>query len=173
MIISGKKSILFPITPKDFDYLNKLTTSSDSWLMGNLAPVVKGESRGWLARTKEGKASRNIGFICFLPITDFSVNLQTVIDKQFAQGLDKQIQNNHYTFVEDALQSAIKSLLESDGIVRIELAVFPEDRLAIELLKNIGFQVEGKLRKCYKDNGEYKDILSMAIVKESEVKNVK
>ena len=151
MILTGKKSILFPITRKDYGYLEKLIQTikdetKPSWLVGNPPPLVKEQSEGWLARTKEGKASRNIGMILFTPLTVFSATMQYLIDNIFYNGIDKELKNDRYTYAEDVIRIALDKVFEN-GIAKVEVPVMSDNKLTLAFLKRVGFRLEGHFKK--------------------------
>lgn len=165
MIISGKKSILFPITPKDSDYLDKLATSSGSWLIGNRMLAVENESRGWLARTKEGKASRNIGVIIVTLMPMFSAIMKYFVDNTFFNGIDKELKNNRYTYAEDAIRIALDEIFKN-GIIRVEILVMRKDELTLSFLKKVGFKISGQFGT--KQDDKLQDYFLLTLWKEAK-----
>jgi len=49
------------------------------------------------------------------------------------------------------------------GLERVELEVFASNHAAIRLYENLGFEVEGTLRRACKLDGNYDDLLRMAV----------
>lgn len=171
MIITGKKAVLFPITPKDYPYLTNLIEGIEgkdkpSWLVGNPPPLVREQSEGWLARTKEGKASRNIGMILFTPMPMFSATMQYLVDNTFYNGIDRELENNRYTYVEDVVRIALGEVFKN-GVIRVEIPVNTENKLALSFLKRVGFRLDGRFEKKQDDNN-IQNYLLLSLWKEEQ-----
>jgi len=50
---------------------------------------------------------------------------------------------------------------------RVELAVREDNRPAIALYKRLGFELEGVRRNAFRVDGKYRNLLAMALLKES------
>lgn len=169
MILTGKKTVLLPITSKDLEYnadlMASMETTSPACFLGNplVAPQI---GYGWLAKTKEGKASRNIGFMAYMPINEITVTPLCLIDYKFACDLDKQA-HKKYTYVEDAVNTMIGQLFTRFN--RIEITAFPENELGIFIFRKLGFDHEGVLRGAFLQGNKIRDLVIMAKVRSMEV----
>ena len=54
------------------------------------------------------------------------------------------------------------------GLERVELEVFASNRVARQLYEQYGFSVEGTLRRARKLDGEYDDVIIMALFPTSD-----
>ena len=66
----------------------------------------------------------------------------------------------------EALNLLIKFALDKMNIRKIKALVFKENVLAIKLYKSCGFVEEGVLRKEVYKNGDFKDVVIMALFKD-------
>lgn len=70
----------------------------------------------------------------------------------------------------DALKVLIKFIFEEVNMKKIKLGVFSFNKRAIACYKKIGFTEEGTLKKELYRNGEYHDVIYMAIFKDDFMK---
>lgn len=65
------------------------------------------------------------------------------------------------------LERAVAEALER-GLTRIELEVFGSNEAAVALYEGVGFQVEGRKRHARKLDGDWDDVLIMALLESEE-----
>lgn len=73
----------------------------------------------------------------------------------------------------DAIKTLLKFLFMNRGANRVELEVVDSNIRAIGCYKKCGFKEEGKKRKRYFIEGEFRDLLIMGIIKEEYPKENK
>jgi len=160
-IISGKKTVLFSLVPAYREYFDELCADKNSLILG----TSPDGHRGWLIKTKEGKRTRNVGIIAFTPTSNTSLILQARFDSIFAVDIEPELQKR-YTFIEDALITALDYIFSLNGVYRVEIPILPERRISRVVLEKVGFRQEGCMRNAIRMDGKLKDIVIMALVKE-------
>jgi len=68
-------------------------------------------------------------------------------------------------YAREAVSTLIDWAFSKMNLHKIYLNVFVTNQKSVHLYENIGFQIEGKLKKEYKIRGEYTDMLRMAVLK--------
>ena len=121
-IIVGKRVVLFPLELADLDHFINLHREDKSGMMGRfclremtyeearkyvLTLLATNQIRVWTGYTKEGKASKRLGYVYLTDITAFSCKVVGIIDKEVLKGLGKVIRQGKYTFSEDALRTIL------------------------------------------------------------------
>ena len=181
----GKKVILYPMVEKDYDYFFEVYGQEENKKLYQLGEIgdseaIKtsfierqgnGEIYPWIVYTIQGKASRKVGIIFVILEGEHRCNINGVIDKIFLKGLAQRIKNNEkITYTEDSIKAVIKFCFKELQRERIEATIEYSNRLAINLMKKVGFRREGILKKFAKIGDAYLDIVIMALLKE-EYKN--
>lgn len=178
--VEGKKVFLYYATPADGGAMADMFKDMDKserlgfydWdlavedIEGYLNKVVMGSPSKllWVAKTKEGKATRTVGFIWFNLILPHWVNLEGMLNVQFVNGIDKEFKKGKYTYLEDALITAVKYVFENTPVVRVGY-VDTNPNAMTELVGRVGFGLEGRMRGIIKWNGEFRDGYQYSILK--------
>jgi len=178
-ILEGKKTLLFPFAPADFDYFFELY-EQEKYKFGELKKIGDKEQikmfliqsfaslslLAWVGYTKEGKASRRAGIIYLFDITDRSCSIHGVVDKQFLKGLAKRLkQKDKLTYTEDALRTVLNFCFTEFNRERVDTTIPKNNRLAIALVKKVGFKQEGILREYAKIDDNPIDVVILSILK--------
>jgi RimJ/RimL family protein N-acetyltransferase len=173
-VIVGKKVILFPAVYKDMDYFAALVKENDIGVFRNINPeslksdtwhkIETGVMRVWVGATKQGRGSRNIGFLYLTDINPWSANAHGFVDKIFLKDIAKELVMR-YTYVEDAYQTFISYCFNTLGIERLGTIIKRSNTLAYKIDKKVGFKVEGVLRNYIKEADGYSDLVMMSILK--------
>lgn len=163
-LLSGKKTLLIPLTAKGcMETYKLLLTNNKSYDIGNpfnLNPL----SQGWLVKTKEGKATRDVGAVTFTPQTNISITIQMRIEPKFAQNLEKEIKKR-YTYVEDGLNTALVYLGKIDKIHHVLGMLLSNDEVGRCLLTKFGFKNEGRLNHFIQVDDILYDLILMGWVR--------
>ena len=144
--------------------LKKMTEDEAKSYIGLM--ISTGQIRVWTVYTKEGKASRKIGFIYLSDISSFSCLVVGILDKSVIRGIAKVIRKGKYTFSEDALRTIMKWAFNGAGFKRIEYRMLSNNLLSKRLAEKSGFVKEGRLRKAFKIDDDLKDVLIYSVLKE-------
>lgn len=178
--IIGKRILLFPFEASELTHFVELHRSDKQGMMGKFclkemtqeegsayitALFLTGQLKVWSCYTKEGRASRKIGYIYLTEISPFSCQLIGIIDKEILKGLAKVMRKGKYSFSEDAIRTIVDYCF-CHGMTRVEYRVFTENKLSIHLAEKSGFQREGVLRRCFLVGNEYKDIAVYSMLKD-------
>lgn len=179
--IIGKRVILFPFEVDELGHFVELHRRDRQGMMGKFclremtqeegekyiaALFITGQLKAWSCYTKEGKATRKLGYIYLTEISPFSAQIVGIIDKEILKGLAKVIRQGKYSFSEDAIRTMVSWAFNEAGFSRIEYRVFTDNRLSLRLAEKSGFQREGVLRRCFLDKDKYKDIAVYAVLKD-------
>ncbi len=162
-VLSGEKTVLIPLNKRFADYYLELLQNDTAYDIGN--PLgISTTTLGWIAKTKEGKATRNIGIIMVTPQTNISVSFQMSIDPIFAENIEDEIKKR-YTYVEDAMATVLEFLIGVEDIHHIGAMLLREDRVGEYLLGKMGFEKEGRLRNIIKFDDGIHDFILMGRIK--------
>lgn len=181
LLLEGKKTFLFSLTRMDIDSLHEALADDENMTrMGVFDWDIKMERqlpkylrniipskdiRMWVALTKEGKASRKVGYFWLSPVTLHWANIEGIIANQFALGLDKELKKKKLTYFEDAVSNVVKSAMTH--LHRLGYVSVQDDTDFIKILGNVGFRREGVIKGVLKYEPEkFSDIVQYAIVKE-------
>jgi len=179
--IIGKRVLLFPLEIVDLDHFIQLHREDKNGMMGRfclremtkeearkyvLTLLATGQIKAWACYSKEGKASKKIGYIYLTDVTPFSCKIVGILDKEVLRGLLKVIKRGKYTFSEDALRTMVSWCFNGAGFNRIEYRTFSDNLLSRRLAERAGFIKEGVLRKSFKVDEEFKDMVIYSILKD-------
>jgi hypothetical protein len=180
-VIYGKKVILFDFLATDLDHFVKLHRDDKKGYLQHMclkkmtedeakdyvkALIISGQIKIYSVFTKEGKASKRIGFIYLGEKSSFSCSTSGIMDMDIAKGLLKQIRKGKYTWAEDSYQTLIKHCFNGMGMQRLTTTVLSNNRRSIKLTEKVGFVKEGRLRKAFKMDDKYYDIIQYGLLKE-------
>lgn len=182
MILKGKKTLLYPMTDKDFDYFFEIYQQHDPSKMaafnyiqgGNLGitqwitnAVNNRQMAIWVGYTKEGKATRKVGIIYAVYVNPTTVSIHGIVDTKFLKGLAVQLRKkDRLTYTEDSLNTVLDYFL-SNGTNRVETTIDKDNRLAIQLARKCGMKKEGVLRKILKVDDHFYDMVVLSKLKEN------
>lgn len=178
--IIGKRVILFDFAPNDLDHFTELHREDKNGVMGRfcLAKMTEDEAKNyitllittgqikiWSVFTKEGKATRKVGYIYLTEISPFSCQVVGILDKSIIKGISKFIRRGKYTFSEDALRTISKWAFNGAGFHRIEYRTFSNNILSRKLAEKSGFIKEGTLRKSFRIDDKFLDVVIYSALK--------
>lgn len=179
-ILYGKKVILFPFEAGDLKHFVELHRQDNNGYLGQYclkdmteeeagkyvtALLLTRQIIAWSVNTKEGKATRQIGFVYLHDITSFSCGISGVMDYKIVKGLGKLIREKKYTFAEDTSRVIISYCFNGFNKERVETSVLEDNRRALALDRKVGWVQEGIARNAIKVNDEFKNIRLMSILK--------
>ena len=160
--IIGKKVVLFEIQPIDIPHFAEVHREDKHGYMQamNLSKMTKEESEqyvlmlltslqmiGFLVMTKEGKASRKVGYVYLNDLSIYGCSISGIMLKEFAIGLGRQVRRGKYTYSEDSIITLIDWLYKNfSSLDRIQADVVAENKLSLALINRVGFTKEGTLR---------------------------
>ncbi len=184
-ILEGKKSILFPMQLTDIDYYvdlhikekNKVFSDLERQLLKTredvkeflLARLTLPTTLCWVIVTKEGKASKKVGFVLLTEwINKISVNIHGVMDTSIYKGLLKKYKDNKEKvyIADDAYRTVVKHCFKDLELLRVGAIIAKSNRLAIQISKRIGLKKEGEIRNAIIQNGKPENLVLMSILKE-------
>ena len=182
-VFYGKKVILFDLVKDDLEHFVKLhrddtkghlqamslhKMTEEEALEYTKAMILTNQIKVFSVMTKEGKASRRIGFIYLGNMTSFSCAVSGIMDNSIAKGLMRQLRKGKYTYSEDSFNTIIKNCFNK-GYRRIETSALVSNRRGVALIKKVGFKEEGRARKaCRLDEDKFVDILRFGLLKEDK-----
>jgi len=179
--IIGKRIILFNIESADLEHFIKLHQEDKNGMMGRFCLremtddearnyivmlIATGQIRVWACMSKEGRASKRVGYIYLTDISPFSCKVVGILDKAYIKGLSKILKrDDKYTFSEDALRTMLAWCFNGAGFNRVEYRTLKNNLLSMRLAEKAGFVKEGVLRKSFRIDGEYLDIAVYSVLK--------
>ena len=182
IILEGRKVLLAPFSFKaDWDAFVEVHQQDKTGKMGQFSFMLNKDPIGsrvvienlinnglivWSIFTKEGKATRRVGFVYLNDVNTYSAFIQGIMDQHFARGLIKEFRKKKYTYSEDALRTLVTFVFEKMSLQRVQADMIESNHLAIALLERVGFRKEGLLKKAVLLNGEAKNIVIMGLLKE-------
>jgi RimJ/RimL family protein N-acetyltransferase len=175
----GKKVILFPLDESDVEDFIKLHQHDNGVmcrysLIGMsdeearrvvMAYLIAGDLMPFTIKTKEGKASRTVGYIYITDLDAHCASISGAIDREFYKGLAKQMSKDRYTFAQDAFNVLIRFCFRELNVNRVECDILKRNRAAISLVNRENMKYEGTLRQSHYRNGKYEDICMFSILK--------
>lgn len=160
--VIGKKIVLFELQRSDIpQFAEAHRVDKHGYMQAmNLSKMTPDESEkyvfmllsslqmiGFVAMTKEGKASRRAGYVYVNDLSQYGCSISGLMLKEFASGLGRQVRRGKYTYAEDALRTMVDWLYTNfKTLDRIQADVVAENKLALALISRVGFQKEGTLR---------------------------
>lgn len=180
-ILYGKKSIGFPIVFGDLDHLATLLVNDKQSLLARFSLnkmtidqakeyihglLLSGQIICWCFTTKEGRKSRKIGYAWLADMTEFTATVVGILDKQFARGLATNIKKDKYTYTEDAFRAMIKYGFDNLGIIRYQSETLESNSASLHLQRKVGFKKEGVMRKAFKIEDQYHNLVILGLLKE-------
>jgi RimJ/RimL family protein N-acetyltransferase len=171
VVLEGSKVLLFPFAPKDGEYLVELLSGDEKGFMGqfSLAKVPEEAKKSylylvlqqnvaltWVVQTKEGKASKKIGFIILSKPDTHSATLEGILDPAIVKDLVKVLKRkDKYTYAEDAVRTVCDFAFHDLQMERIETLVRKDNKASLALMDRAGFAKEGEIRNAVKlENGK-------------------
>lgn len=162
MPIIGKKVILFEVQKTDVPHFAEVHRQDKHGYMQamNLSRMTQEEAEqyvwmmlsslhliAFIVMTKEGKASRKVGYIYINELQTHGCSVSGLMLKEFAAGLARQVRRGKYTYSEDAIRTMIAWLYKNfKQLDRIQADVVAENKLSLALMSRVGFKKEGVLR---------------------------
>ena len=181
-IIYGKKTILIPFQMEiDSDLFVKLHRADKRGYMMNFcfkemtqdqaikytkALIMTERIKVWTVITKDGRDSETAGFIYLSDLTSTSANISGIMISKHLKQAKKSLRFGAPSHVIDAMNSLIGACFNEFGFNRISAGLVKENILFFGIDKKIGFKQEGVLRKAFKVDDEFKDIIILSILKE-------
>jgi len=160
--VIGKKVVLFEIEPVDIPSFAEAHRDDKHGYMQamNLSKMTQAQAESYVAlmlttlqmtafvvMTKEGKASRRVGYVYVTDITEHGCSISGIMLKEFAKGLGREIRRGKYTYSEDSLFTLVDWLYTNfKKLDRIQADVVATNKLSLALLLRAGFTLEGTLR---------------------------
>lgn len=160
--IIGKKVVLFEIQPLDIPSFAEVHREDKHGYMQsmNLSKMTQEEAEkyvlmlltslqmiAFVVMTKEGKASRKVGYVYLNNLSIYGCSVSGIMLKEFAIGLGRQVRRGKYTYSEDSLITLIDWLYKNfSSLDRIQADVVAENKLSLALINRVGFTKEGTLR---------------------------
>jgi RimJ/RimL family protein N-acetyltransferase len=184
-IIYGKKVVLFEFVPEDLEHFVKLHRGDKKGYLQKFclkqmtkeeaeeytrALVITRQIKCWSVWTKQGKASRRIGFIYLSDMTSFSAGITGIMDTEVAKGVTRKIREGKYTFSEDVLRTLIEYCFNKLGLLRLETDIVKNNKRALLIAKKAGFIQEGISRQSLKVDDRFFDVIQLSLLKQ-EYKN--
>lgn len=179
-MLVGKKVILFPLAIVDLDNFVKLHRNDTQGYLQRycLKEMTDDEAKRYIlalltmhqiaiftVMTKEGKASRRAGYVYISDFSKDACNISGIMDKEFAQGLHKQLRRDKYTYAQDALHTLLNFIFNRFELERIETTILSRNKLALALAQKEGFKKEGVMRHYIKINGQFDDVAVLSILR--------
>ena len=163
--VIGKKVVLFEVQPLDIPSFAEVHREDKHGYMQsmNLSKMTQEEAEkyvlmlltslqmiGFVVMTKEGTASRKVGYVYLNDLSIYGCSVSGIMLKDFAKGykhLRHRLNSKKLTYSEDAIATLIDWLYTNfKQLDRIQADIVAENRLALSLIKKVGFVQEGILR---------------------------
>ena len=167
-VLEGNKVLLFPFAPKDGDYLLELLSGDEKGYLGrySLAKVPeearkaylyfllqKNTALTWAVHTKEGKASKKIGFMILSEPDEHSGTIEGIMDPSIVKDLAKVLKRkDKYTYAEDCVRAVCDFCFHELNMERVEAQVMAKNKASMALMSRAGFTKEGEIRNAVKED---------------------
>lgn len=184
--VIGKKVVLFEIQKMDIpDFVEAHQVDKHGYMQAmNLSKMTQEEGQKYIfmllaslqmvafvVMTKEGKATRKVGYIYINDLSTFGCSISGIMLKDFAAGLARQVKRGKYTYSEDAIRTIIDWLYNNfKQLDRIQVDVVAENKLSLALTSRVGFKKEGILRNYLHLDDKAVDVVVHSLLR-SEWKN--
>lgn len=174
-MLKGKKVLLRPIRKSDISLLLKWFNDPETTkYLGLYLPVTEVEEEKWIEELATIKRGIDIVFIIEViennstkPIGN--CGLYKINQKDQTAELAIVIGEKEYLgkgYGTETAQILIEYGFQQLNLNRISASVLESNEKAINLLKKIGFKVEGRLRKARFKNGKFYDQILFALLRE-------
>lgn len=160
--VIGRKVVLFEVQKVDIPHFAEVHCQDKHGYMQamNLSKMTQEEAEqyvfmllttlqmiAFVVMTKEGKASRKVGYVYINDLSTYGCSISGVMLKEFAAGLARQVKRGKYTYSEDSMRTIIDWLYKNfKTLDRIQADVVAENKLSLALVSRVGFKKEGILR---------------------------
>ena len=184
-IIEGKKTILFPMKFTDVDYYVDLHIKEKKKVFTDLERTyLKTDEQirefllyrlslpttlAWVIVTKEGKASKKIGFVVLTEwVKGILANIHGTLDASIYKGLLKKYKGNKEKIyiADDAYRAIVKYCFSDLKLLRVGTMTAKSNKLALQISTRIGLKKEGEMRNAIINNGKPENLVFMGILKE-------
>lgn len=178
--LTGKKVTLFPFNYKiDFQYFMELYKNGnrinlpvlscckdEQDLALSLGSLVKAKRIVMFVATRRfGDELKRLGMVLLIREADYKISMVNLTDEYVLKGLSKRFKNNDLTYSEDIINTIVDYCFENESIKRISISIPVREKLQIRLLKKVGFEKDGVLRKYVKIDNDFYDIALLSKIK--------
>ena len=171
-MLQGEKIILGPIVPADFSALFRWGDDLDAARLNEpyRPPTWRNQEELWFNVGRDSSrvffAIRKIGaepIVGYVQITNIdAVHRSATLGMRIGEPVERG-----RGYGRDALRLAIDYCWKHLNLSRIQLAVYGTNERAIRLYQASGFEIEGRLRRALFIDGQWIDLVVMALLQPS------